>query len=259
MRQLVLAMALALAFASSPSLAASKRHAAPPQGYSRAAQRVLTQARAASGGDAWSRLHGWHETGREGTAPYEAWFDPLRYGMRVETHDGPSPDGKSGKHVHGFNGQGDWRILPDGVSVPDDDPAHVAHTRAQAFFGAAGYFHRARFDAHGEFIGVRQTKDGKSYDVVMVKPYGGDARDLWFDRRTHLLARMVDRSGPRPVTATFSDYRRVGPVMVAFQTAIEGAEGPKVRRLDGVVFAPSDRGLFSLPRTADLQAPAPAT
>lgn len=251
MRQFVLLLALALAFATSSSFAIARpaRHASPPQGYSRVAQRILTQARAASGGDGWSMLRGWREVGHEDAIPYEAWFDPLRYGMRVETHDA------GGVHVHGFNGQGDWRILPDGASVPDDNPAHVARTRAEAFFGAAGYFHRARFDAHGEFIGVRSTRDGRSFDVVMVKPYGGDARDLWFDRRTHLLARMVDRSGPRPVTFTLSDYRRVGPVMVAFQTTIDGGDGARLRRIDSVVFAPSDRALFSLPRTVDATRP----
>jgi hypothetical protein len=251
MRQLVLAMAVALAFASLPSIGAAKpahHKAGPPQGFTPAAQRVLNQARSASGGDGWSMLRGWHETGHLGGVAYEAWFDPLRYGMRVETQDA------AGKRVHGFNGQGDWRILPDGQSVPDDDPAHVASTRAQAFFGAAGYFHRARFDAHGELVGVRTAK-GRSFDVVMVKPYGGDARDLWFDRRTHLLARAVDRTGPRPVTEEFSDYRRVGPVMVAFLITTDAGGAPVQRRLDSVVFATSDRALFSLPRTVDTPAP----
>ena len=249
MRQPVLAAALALACAfvplSAPLAALRPAHArAPAQGYSRAAERVLTQARAASGGEGWSMLRGWRETGREGGVAYDAWFDPLRYGMRVETHE------PAGKRVHGYNGQGDWRILPDGTTLAEDDPAGVARTRTEAFFGAAGYFHRARFDARGEFLGLRKA-DGHAFDAVLVKPWGGNARELWFDRRTHLLARTIDRHGPRPVTQRFSDYRRVGPVMVAFQiaTGADSPAGPLQRRLDSVVFAPSDRGLFSLPRT----------
>ena len=249
MRQPILAAALALACALVPLTAphaakASARHAAhaPAQGYSRAAERVLTQARSASGGEGWSLLRGWHETGRQGDAAYEAWFDPIRYGMRVETGEA------GGKRAHGFNGQGDWQILPDGKSVDDNDPAGVAATRTDAFFGAAGYFHRARFDARGELLGVRQA-EGRSFDVVLVKPWGGNARELWFDRRTHLLARAVDRTGPKPVTQAFSDYRRVGPVMVAFRVVTEGGDAPGDRRLDSVVFAPVDRALFSLPRT----------
>jgi hypothetical protein len=246
MRQSVLAAALALACAVVPlSAPLAARHpgpaAHPAQGYTRAAERILTQARAASGGDAWSMLRGWREAGREDASPYEAWFDPLRYGMRVETHEA------AGKRVHGFNGQGDWQILPDGTTLADDDPAGVARTRTEAFFGAAGYFHRARFDARGEVLNVRQGP-GRAFDVVLVKPWGGNARELWFDRRTHLLARMVDRSGPRPTTQQLSDYRRVGPIMVAFQTTTDTGDGPRQRRLDSVVFAPADRALFSLPR-----------
>jgi hypothetical protein len=248
MRQPVLAAALALACALVPlasALAAHRPKAPAPNqakvGYTRPAERVLTQARAASGGETWSILRGWHETGRQDGAPYEAWYDPLRYGMRVETREG------AGKRAHGYNGQGDWQILPDGTSVANDDPAGVARTRTEAFFGAAGYFHRARFDARGEILGVR-TDHGRSFDVVLVKPWGGAARDLWFDRRTHLLARMVDRSGPRPVTLEFSDYRRVGPIMVAFRIVSDGP-GPRERLREAVDFAPGDRALFSLPRT----------
>lgn len=246
MRQPVLAVALALACALAPLTAPlAARHPAhahaPAQGYTRTAERVLTQARTASGGEGWSMLRGWHETGREGASPYEAWFDPLRYGLRVETRE------PAGKRVHGYNGQGDWRILPDGTTLADDDPAGVAATRTEAFFGAAGYFHRARFDARGELLGVRKA-DGRTFDAVLVKPWGGNARELWFDRRTHLLARMIDRSGLRPMTLEFSDYRRVGPVMVAFQITVDNGDGPVQRRRDTVVFAPSDRALFSLPR-----------
>ena len=54
----------------------------------------------------------------------------------------------------------------------------------------------------------------------------------------------------------FSDYRRVGPVTVAFRVLIDGPGGSKDRRIDSVVFAPADRALFSLPRTVDAP-PAP--
>jgi hypothetical protein len=253
MRQPVLVAALALACVALSVIAPqAARHPArvPAQGYTRPAEQVLTQARAASGGDGWTLLRGWHETGHDGGAPYEAWYDPLRYGMRVETREA------GGKRAHGYNGQGDWQILPDGTSVDDNDPAGVAATRTEAFFGASGYFHRARFDARGELLGVRQA-EGRSFDAVLVKPWGGNARELWFDRRSHLLARMIDRSGPQATTWRFSDYRRVGPVMVAFQIALDTPAGPVLRRRDTVVFAPSDRALFSLPRTVDGPAPAP--
>ena len=65
-------------------LAASAAQAAQTIGYSPAAQRVLAQARQAAGGSGWNLLRGWHETGHSDGVRYEAWIDPLRYGLRVE-------------------------------------------------------------------------------------------------------------------------------------------------------------------------------
>jgi len=217
------------------------------QGYSPAAQRVLAQARAASGGAGWSLLRGWHETGHQGAARYESWFDTLRYGMRIETRDA------AGLRVSGFNGQGAWQISPSGASSGVDDRALVAQARTEAFIGANGFLYPGRFDAHGEFLGVRRIR-GKSFDVVSVHPWEGDPCELWFDRASHLLGRIIDQSGTQTVTIELSDYRSVGPIKVAFHVTIEGLSSAGVldRRVDSVVFTPAEREMFSLPRPADL-------
>ena len=209
------------------------------QGYSRSAQRVLAEARAAAGGAAWNRLRGWHEVGRRDGVAYEAWYDPLRYGMRVETRAG------GGLDVRGFNGLGDWRITPAGAVTGVDVTKQVSAARTEAFYDGHGYFYPGRFDARGDYVGVRQA-GGRSYEVVTVKPWGAQPRELWFDRRTHLLARMIERGGPRPAAVAFSDYRKVGAIRVAFRTADEG--GAWVRQIESLDFAPIDRARFSLPR-----------
>jgi len=56
----------------------------------------------------------------------------------------------------------------------------------------------------------------------------------------------VDRSGGKPVTVELSDYRKVGPVRVAFRFEVEGGEA---RQVETLTFAPADRDLFSLPRS----------
>jgi hypothetical protein len=234
-------LAVALAFA----LAAV---AAQAQGYSPEAQRVLAQARAATGGAAWNSLRGWHEVGRKDGRRYEAWFDPLRYGMRVETHE------PAGLDVRGFNGAGDWRVFPSGVKTGRDIRTLVTETRSEAFFGVRGYFYPGRFDAKAQYVGVRTWK-GRSFEVVRVKPWAGFARELWFDKGTHLLGRMVDDEGPKPFAVEFSDYRRVGPVRVAFRIEGEGGEVREIERLD---FQPADRALFSLPRPSEADAGSPA-
>jgi hypothetical protein len=106
---------------------------------------------------------------------------------------------------------------------------------------------------------VRSFK-GRSFDVVYVKPWGGTARELWFDRRTHLLGRMVDRSGARPAALAFFDYRKVGPVRIPFRVADETTG--RIREIEAVDFAPADRTRFSLPRRTaaaeEQAAPVPA-
>ena len=235
MRSFLLGLA-ALAFAST----------AHAQGYSPAAQRVLAQARKAAGGTGWNMLRGWHETGTAGGVAYERWVDPLRYGMRVETHEA------AGLDVRGFNGSGDWRITPAGAVTGIDVRGMTSASRTEAFFAAHGYFYPGRFDARGELVGVRKA-GARAYDVVMVKPWAGQPRELWFDRKTHLLARMVDRNGPRPLAVQVSDYRKVGPVKVAFHTTVEegGGGGPPdlvERQIETLLFVPADRAIFSLPR-----------
>ncbi|MFC3068266.1 hypothetical protein [Phenylobacterium soli] len=248
MRKLLLGFGLALGLAAASAAAAA-------QGYSPAAQKVLTRARLAAGGGAWNSLRGWHEAGRLGATPYETWLDPLRYGMRVETREA------DGLHVHGFNGGGDWRIAPSGQATGADIRGVISQTRTDAFFDIRGYFYPGRFDARGEYVGVRSFQ-GRSFDVVMVKPWAAEPRELWFDRRSHLLARMVDRTGPRPVAQQFSDYRKVGGVRIAFRIWTEGPSGTPVavRQIESVTFGPVDRNLFSLPRrNAEAEAaPAPA-
>jgi hypothetical protein len=216
-------------------------------GYSRPAEEVLTEARKASGGAGWNMLRGIHTTGHEtragGDVRFETWVDPLRYGMRTEIHEA------AGVSIQGFNGQGDWQILPDGKTVAIDDHKAVDRLRTETFLAAGGVFYTSRFEAHGELIGVRSL-GGKSFDVLNVEPWGGAPRELWFDKSTHLLTRIVDRTGPQAVTTELSDYRNVGPVKVAFHTVVRGpgAGDLRDRKLDTVVFAPADRSLFSLPR-----------
>ena len=121
----------------------------------------------------------------------------------------------------------------------------VSATRARV--GCAGWSipsrHAALFDAGDSHLARYATR----FDVVEVKPYGGKARELWFDRRSHLLGRIVDRSGPRPVTVSLSDYRRVGPVQVAIRFTVEGAPGQD-RQVESLTFQPADRDRFGLPR-----------
>jgi len=98
-------------------------------------------------------------------------------------------------------------------------------------------------------VGERQS-GGRSFQVVRVHPNGGAARELWFDRRTGLLGRIVEVGCARPATVEVSDYRRVGAVSVPFRfvTYGGGRAKPVERVLDAVDLRAAHRDIFSLPR-----------
>ena len=210
-----------------------------------AAKRVIDRARAASGGSGWNRLHGLHETGLEGGARYEAWFDPLRYGARTEIET------PAGKQAYGYNGQGEWHIAPGGATSGSLDRAALAKARSDAFFGAYAWFYPSRFDVRSSYLGARQSQ-GRPFEVLRIHPLGGQPRDLWFDRHTGLPGRMIEAGGARPVTVEYSDYRKVGPVLVPFRTITYGGDlpRPRERRRETLDFRSADRGIFSLPPAA---------
>jgi hypothetical protein len=212
--------------------------------YSAPAVRVLTRAFAATGGSGWYMLRGWRETGRQDGVSYESWIDPLRYGLRTETREA------EGLRIDGFNGQAAWQVGPDGAITAVNDHATLAKARTEAFFAANCYFFRGRFDARGDYVGVRSA-GGRSFEVVRVQPWGGDRRELWFDQRTGLLGRIVDRTGKRAAVVQVSDYRKVGPVLIPFRFAGDAA-GPLIRQRETLVFAPTSRDRFSLNRPEEL-------
>jgi hypothetical protein len=213
--------------------------AANAQGYSPAAAQVISRAFAATGGSGWYLVRGWHETGRRGDQPYERWIDPVRYGLREERRE------PAGLRIEGFNGQAEWQVAPTGAMTAVNDHAALAQARTTAFFEGGLYLFPGRFGARGDYLGVRR-KDGRAYQVVTVTPWNGRPRELWFDARTHLLARIVDRTGAKPQALAVSDYRKAGAVRAPFRYAPE--DGGPVRQIETLAFTPSDRSLFSLDR-----------
>ena len=230
------------------SLALMSLGSAAQAQYSRPAERVITRAFAATGGSGWYMLRGWHETGQKDSVAYDSWIDPVRYGLRTEVRDA------QGLRILGFNGQAAWEVAPNGAISAVNDHATLVKARTEAFFAANCYFFRSRFDARGDYVGVRNL-GGRGFDVVRIQPWGGAPRELWFEQKSGLLARIVDRTGPRAAAVRVSDYRKVGPVLIAFRlTAETGGAGADAlaRQREALVFAPVSRDRFSLNRPDEL-------
>lgn len=211
--------------------------------YAPEAVQVMERARAASGGAAWAKVAGVHEVGTEAGLHYERWADPLRFGMRTDIGT------PAGRVVRGYNGAGAWSLHPAGVNVAGLPQPDLAAARADAYVAGYGYYFRSRFDARASYVGARQA-DGRSFEVVRAHPNGGKARELWFDRKTGLLGRIVETEGKAPLTVEVGDYRRVGAVQVPFRFVSFGGglAKPVTRTLEAVDFKPLDRAIFSLPR-----------
>ena len=199
----------AAAFALALGLTTSGACAAPGD----AVATVLSAARAAQGLDALPhvrtiRLRGPIDVvGVKGTA--DLWVD-MRDGSFAQFADAGPVGG-----AQGYDGKRVWNRDLSGVVWNDDG--------ATARYGAidAAYLNRYllwapdRGGAAVVSLGKR-TLSKKSYDVLRVTPKGGLPFELWFDAVTHLPAREVATIGVSTMTTTFSDYRNVGGLRIAF-------------------------------------------
>jgi hypothetical protein len=213
--------------------------------YSPAALAVLERARTAAGGAGWNSLRGWTETGTVNGVRYNQTIDPVRYGYRIEL------TGPTGVRTFGYNGAGDWETSASGYATGYVDKATLSRARTLAFFNAYGFFFPHRFAAKGTLVGTRAF-GGRNYQVLSIRPAEGLTRELWFDRTTRLLARVVDRNGPAVLTLELSDYRQAGPVKFPHRITLDDGD-PKHRQtrvVESIRLQPPDRGLFSLPRPA---------
>lgn len=206
---------------------------------------LLAEMRAACGGAAWDRIEGWHETGRVElpggmSLPYEAWHSmrhppTATYVNRVE-----------GRIVRqsGYDGAVRWQAGADGRVRRETDPAALGRARRDAYLSNFGWLLPARFPAAFRLLGPREHA-GRSYDVVEVTPEGGDSAELWVDRDSRRVARMV--AGPEQ--AELSDYRVFSGVCTP-TTGRQGDGDPAhaiVLHVESVETGPVDPARFAPP------------
>lgn len=234
-----LVRAAAAATLAAVALSSGPRGAAETADPARA---VMAAAKAATGGAAWDRITGWHERGRHDGATYDTLLDFRRWAFRFAT----TRDGKT--RVNGFDGSLVWRQGPDGKVTTKRDAASLADARLSAYGSTFAFLRPARFPARFQYLGVR-TDGAASFDVVRVTPEGTTPMEVWVDRKTHLFARLVDRSGPKPVTARLSDFRPVGGIRQPFRLEISDGDPAhaQIGVVESVVLEPVARGAFDPP------------
>jgi len=227
---------LALALAG----AVAAQAPAPPPDPGAAA--LLARMRAACGGDAWDRVQGWSETGRVDLpgrpgVPYEAF-----HSMRAPTM--VTRNRIEGRIVRqsGYDGTVGWQAGPDGIARIERDPAALRRMRRDAYLSSAGWFLPARMPAAFALAGV-ETRDGRTFDVLRVTPEGADSFDLWVDRETRRIGRIV--AGDE--YAELGDYRTFSGICSATTGRQSDGRQEIVLHVESVDTGPVADSVFSPP------------
>lgn len=182
---------------------------APPTATS-----MLAAAKAASGGAAWNKIHSIRQVG---TIRILGLKGPVKRLSDLETGAYVTHMKLSlGTMASGNDGKTSWTKLLDGATQSTDLPVERARALTAAYLNAKGYWHPQRWPATIKLIGTKSLKK-RVYQVVQVTPKGGAPATLWFDAKTHLLARQVQQTAVGTAVTTFSDYRTVDGVKISFQ------------------------------------------
>lgn len=118
----------------------------------------------------------------------------------------------------GFDGSQVWTQDSTGDSWPVVDPYQTYAAFRSSYFCSFAYWFPERMPA----VTIRKAPqilgDSDAYDTVEVGVRDLDSIDLSFDKKSHLLAKVVSESPATTETTEtdYGDYRDVGGVMIAF-------------------------------------------
>jgi hypothetical protein len=192
---------------------------------------VLLEFKAASGGARWDEVAGLETQGTllAGglSGPIKSLQD-VRTGRSVSRYTlGPT----SG--AEGFDGSVSWQQDPGGEVTALDAPEAREVARTDAWLAALGYWYAQRAPAALGPVSERE-EGGARYRVLEATPPQGRTVALWFDARSGLLARTVQRREADTVTSVLDDYREVSGVLLPFhlvtdRTDAAGRTDPRQR------------------------------
>lgn len=174
---------------------------------------VLQRSKAAAGGNAWDAV------------------ESVRTKFKVESSglkgEGESfEDARSGayadrfqlgtfKGANGFDGTTVWdqdtsgQVAVQGAGEPRQAAISDAYRRSHA------YWYADRAKAVIAYAG-QKSEGPRSFHVVHIAPQGGRPFDMWFDAKSSLLHRLVEKTSSDTNTTTFTNYRQVDGKLVPF-------------------------------------------
>lgn len=181
----------------------------PPTAASRLANELFAANRRATGGAAWDKVAAIHSTGQVISGGEPGSFDlvaDLRTGFsRMLVSNGGLLDDS------GFDGE-IWD-RQNGIVTVADLPSLLQDARSEAFASRNGWWATSA----GAGWTADRARVRRAFDVVTVMPFEGSSIQVWLNRRTHLIARLLFDTDAGPVSSAFSDWREVAGVKIPFR------------------------------------------
>lgn len=174
---------------------------------------VLSQSKAAAGGAAWDSVHVIRTRAQVATSglagPVES-IEDVRIGSSVSHYQlGPM------KGANGYDGKQAWTQDNSGqVAIQGAEDARQAATN-DAYRTMRAYWYPDRAPGEVVYAGGK-SEGGTAFDIIRITPKGGRPFEMWLDGRTHLVARMVEKTAIDLQTTFLSDYRSVDGKMIPF-------------------------------------------
>jgi len=181
---------------------------------------LLSDMRAACGGDAWDDVEGWSEAGQVDlpggmTAQYESWSQM----HHLQTASRAFAGKRQLRHV-GFDGSSFWSVGTNGETKLSQDNELMRKQRRDAYISSHAYFLPDRFPADFQFLDTRE-RSGENFYILRITPENADSVELWIDQEDYMVRRM--EAGEEYVD--LSDYRTFSGVCTA-TTGRQGSDDP---------------------------------
>lgn len=179
--------------------------------YARDAKDVFADYKAASGGAAWDQVRSvetnvaLQTSGLKGTASSRE--DSLT-GRFVDRFDLGVVKG-----ANGFDGKLPWTQDGSGQVRLDQGVEAVQLAFNEAFRRSNAIWFPDRRKGKAEILPPLPASAG--FEVVGVTPEGGSPFEIWFDAKTHLVNRIVEKQAMDTRTVFFSEYRPENGLLIA--------------------------------------------
>ncbi len=182
------------------------------------AQTVIEAAKRATGGKNWDTAAGCHEEGsRAGGITYTIRFSLEKYGMRLDSQRGGNV------RSMGYDGKVMWQSMGDKADIRAD-PESLKEAKLTNYLSINGFFFPNRFPATFKYL-REEAAAGRKFDVLEITAEGTRPLEIWFDRRTHLIDKVIDTQATPPVTVVASTHRRFGSLLITDKLIVTGADG----------------------------------